>query len=137
MRSSSFLRSHTDSFPVSAAYKFTVAGEYKVNVANAFNYQDASGAPISIDADVSGSYSVKVQGNLDSSIASKRAASLAKRTTYDSCNGERTSAIDETITTTMRHLSDVITYLTPMTSSQARYVLWWGESRRLAFVDDI
>lgn len=112
---------------ISAAYKFTVNGEYTVNVANTFTYQDDnSEAPVSINADVSGSYSVKVQGNLVSSIVSKRTMSLAKRTTYDSCNGYRTSLIDEAITNAMKYLSNVVAYLNPLTKGQSRYVLWWG-----------
>jgi hypothetical protein len=137
VRSSSFLLSHTDSFLVSAAYNFTVAGEYEITVANTLNYQDGSGAPVSFDADVLGSYRVDVQGTLVSSTVSKRVMSLAKRTTYDSCNGHRTSLIDEAITNAIKYLSNALAYLNAMTSSQNRYVLWWGEWRRLAFVDEI
>jgi predicted porin len=137
VRSSSFLWSHTDSFPVSAAYHFTATGEYEVNVANAFNYQDASGAPNSITADISGSYSFTLQGSLVSSIVSKRTKSLAKRATYDSCNGDRTSQIDVALTNTMKYLSNAVAYLNPLTSGRSRYVLWWGQSHKLTSVDDI
>jgi hypothetical protein len=30
---------------------------------------------------------------------------------------------------TMKYVTNVISYLTPMTESQTRYVLWWGEWR--------
>jgi len=137
---SSFLWSHTDSFPVSTAYKFAVAGEYSVNVANGFNYQDASGAPINIDANVSSSYSVKVQGKLDSLTVSKRAMSFAKRFLSYDCDSERSAKINEAITAAITYLDDAIKYLTPLTGSNGwryRYILWWGESRRLASVDDV
>jgi hypothetical protein len=137
VRPSLFLWFHTDSFPVSAAYNFTVAGQYEVDIANTFNYQNTSGAPVSINADVSGSYSAKLQGNLVSSIISKRAMSLAKRATFDSCNGWRTSKINDALANTMISLTNSIAFLARQTSSLDRYVLWWGESLRLASVNNI
>jgi hypothetical protein len=136
--SSPFLWPHTDPFPVSGAYNFTVAGEYEVTVvSNTFNYQDASGASVSIDADVSGVYSAKLQGNLVSPTFSKRAMSLAKRATFDSCNGSRTSKINQVLPNTMQYLTNAKGYLSPLTESSTRYVYWWGESCRLASADDI
>jgi len=66
--------------------------------------------------------------------------SFAKRTIAFDCNSERSAMINEAIAAAMTSLKDTIEYLTPLADLRGlrlRYILWWGESRRLASVDDV
>jgi peptidyl-Lys metalloendopeptidase len=113
---------------VAAAYNFTNAGDYEIEASNLFHYVDNSGNVVPIQADIASTHTAKLDGNLVSSIVSKRSMehSLVKRASFKSCSSTQSSQINTALTTTTTYVNNAVSYLTSLSATSTRYSTWFG-----------
>ncbi|KAG8807722.1 hypothetical protein FRC19_006364, partial [Serendipita sp. 401] len=118
--------SKTITHDLSASYNFTRVGDYEVEAVNLFHYQDASGSPVSITADVASAHNARLDGNLVSSVIAKRSMHNYKRASYSSCSSSRQSTIAAAFPYVKSYLSNAVSYLSSQTATTTRYSTWFG-----------
>ncbi|CAG8686758.1 2735_t:CDS:2, partial [Acaulospora colombiana] len=135
------------SHDLSKAYEFAKVGDYNIEAHNLFYYQDASGSPVPLRANVDSTYTAKLSGNLVSTSLSKRRAEgvekraesntlyrrggrLQKRQTYTGCSSEQKKAIDRAVPIAVNYVDRSIQYLRTLVSGKPRFESWFGAYRR-------
>jgi hypothetical protein len=128
---------------VSQAYDFTKVGDYNVEAQNLFYYQDASGSPVPLYADVDSTYSAKLSGSTISTSLSKRKAeaiskrqasktmyrrggTLQKREAFTRCSGDQEGDITRVLPLVKDYVDGSIQYLQTLTSGTPRFENWFG-----------
>jgi hypothetical protein len=128
---------------VSQAYDFTKVGDYNVEAQNLFYYQDASGSPVPLYADVGSTYSAKLSGSTVSTSLSKRKAeaiskrqasktmyrrggTLQKREEFTRCSGDQEADITRVLPIVKEYVDGSIQYLQTLSSGTPRFENWFG-----------
>jgi hypothetical protein len=125
-------------FLVSQAYTFPSPGAYSVTPANTrFYYQDSTGSPVLITAEVVKIHTAKLTGSLKSRHFERRNAqprSIQKRgTTVQNCDATLKDQVVLSVQTASLYIADSEKYLTRVPGASPRYTTWFGE--RIVWVD--
>ncbi|PVF96196.1 zincin [Serendipita vermifera] len=134
------------SHDLSKAYEFAKTGDYNIEAHNLFFYQDASGSPVPLYANVDSTYTAKLSGNIVSTSLTKRrqegiekrasqtlyrrGGKLQKRQDYTRCSSQQKADIDRVVPLAMNYVDQSIQYLRALTSGKPRYEKWFGTYRR-------
>ncbi|QRV92782.1 peptidyl-Lys metalloendopeptidase [Ceratobasidium sp. AG-Ba] len=113
---------------LAGVYDFTSSGEgsYSFDTANVFDYVDAAGTLVNIEAS-SNTHQFKIAGKLGESNDRTSPSRLSRRAvTYTGCSSSQQPLISAAATASDNYVSKVNSYLARISSGTPRYTTWFG-----------